>query len=60
MIVREKKADIVGAKGERRKSGRTIIGMDVATEIETRRGRWSDVNCERRGVMKKAIGSLKI
>ena len=29
-----------------------------SAKIEARRGRWSDVNCERQGVMKKANGSL--
>ena len=29
-----------------------------SAKIETRRGRWSDLNRERRGVMKKANGSL--
>ena len=29
-----------------------------SAKIETRRGRWSDVNRERRGIMKKANGSL--
>ena len=29
MIVREKRADIIGAEGERRESGRAAIGMDV-------------------------------
>ena len=52
MIVREKREDVVGAEGERRKSGRAGISM------ETRRRRWSDVNRERRGVMKQAYGSL--
>ena len=32
MIVREKRADIVGTEGERRRSGRAGIGMDVTTE----------------------------
>ena len=32
VIIREKRADTVGAKGERRKSERAGIGMDVATE----------------------------
>ena len=32
MIVREKRADIVGAEEERRESGRAGIGMDVTTE----------------------------
>ena len=27
-----------------------------SAKIETRRGRWSDVNRERRGIMKKANG----
>ena len=29
-----------------------------SAKSETRRGRWSDVNRERRGIMKKANGSL--
>ena len=32
MIVRGKRADIIGAEGERRESGRAGIGMDVNTE----------------------------
>ena len=35
--------------------------MDVTTDsakMETKRGRWRDVNRERRVVMKKASGSL--
>ena len=31
-----------------------------SAKMEMRRGRWSDVNRERRGVMKKANGSLLI
>ena len=62
MIVREKRADVVGAEGERGRSGRAGIDMDVTSpqsaKMETRRGRWSDVNRERQGVMKKANGSL--
>ena len=59
MIVRQKRADIVGAEGERRKSGRAgLVWMSPQSKMETTRGRWSDVNRERRGVMKKANGSL--
>ena len=44
MIVREKRADIVGAEGERKTSGRAGIGMDVSmspqtAKMATRRGR---------------------
>ena len=41
MIVREKRADIVGVVGERRESGKAGIGMDVTTEC-------SDGNEERK------------
>ena len=60
MIVREKRADIVGTEGEKRKIGTPgLVWMSLqSTKMETRRGRWSYVNRERRGVMKKANGSL--
>ena len=35
MIVRDKRADIVGAKGEK-SSGRARVGMDVTTECQDR------------------------
>ena len=37
MIVREKRADIVGSARERKKSGRAGIEMDVATDCLLRR-----------------------
>ena len=56
MIVREKRADIVGAEGA---GGPGLVWMSQqSAKIETRRGRWSDVNRERRGIMKKASESL--
>ena len=60
VIIREKRADIVGAEGERRRSGRPVLVWmsPQSAKMETRRGRWSDVNRERRDVMKKANGSL--
>ena len=44
MIIREKRADIVGAEGERRRSGRAgLVWMSPqSAKIETRRGRWSE------------------
>ena len=42
-----------GARGPR------LVWMSLqSAKMETRRERWSDVNRERRGVMKKADGSL--
>ena len=63
MIVREKRADIVGAEGERKTSGRAGIGMDVSmspqsAKMATRIGRWSDVNRECRAVTKKPVEVL--
>ena len=42
-----------------------IIGFDITTDSQSakmnaRRRRWSDVNRERRGAMKKASGNLLI
>ena len=44
---------------EERAGGPGLVGMSPqSAKMETRRGRWSDVNRERWGVMKKASGSL--
>ena len=44
---------------EEKAGGSGLVWMSPqSAKIETRRGRWSDVNRERRGVMKKANGSL--
>ena len=53
MIVRKKRADIVSAEGERRGPGLVWMSTQSA-KMETMTERWSDVNRERRGVMKKA------
>ena len=60
MIVREKRADIVVQREkEEGAEGPGLVWMSPqSAKMETRKGRWSDVNRERLGVMKKANGSL--
>ena len=44
---------------EEEEGGPGLVWMSPqSAKIEARRGSWSDVNCERRGVMKKANASL--